>query len=471
MEPGHEVEGNVIDDVTRSKIVLDELMPIEVPRNGLGMTTFTGEEQARIDELTQAALAENRWQHNCEVPVDLADLGFWSYWLYKSENPIEKAELGSGVESYLERFRSPSFNLRPEGFEEEGFSTLSASGDLMCTKGLENAKDHLYEWVYEDIFGADIAYANLESTLTEGTPEALSINAGSSPTINLQETEYRTLVGHRGRNFDVLQLANNHILDCGEAGIQATLRALDADGIEQVGINESAELATNARVIEVAGLKVGWVAHTYCVNFKAFPPGKPWRVNMTPFYLQENPDVSLIETQLRACREAGCDLVVVALHWGLEFEFYPRRHQLKWAHHFADMGADLVIGHHPHVAQPVEIYSPRQSPERKVPILYSLGNLTSVFSHPASVLSLVARIRISRGELAGEEKTVITGLELVPVAIVQALESLRLVPVRFLADGHWAGDFDEYVKEICRYTTLLLGDEWRRPPSDRSVWP
>jgi poly-gamma-glutamate synthesis protein (capsule biosynthesis protein) len=183
---------------------------------------------------------------------------------------------------------------------------------------------------------------------------------------------------------------------------------------------------------------------------------------MTPFHLEPDPDTTAIESQIAACRKMGCDLVFVALHWGLEFEFFPHPHQRMWAHRFAEVGADMVIGHHPHVIQGVEIHRVPGDPERQVPILYSLGNLTPVLSHPATTLSMVARLRLVQGRLLGRARTVIAGLDLTPVLMVSSHRSpLVLARLDELAGGKHDRSMRAYVDEAVGYADLVLGTDWR----------
>jgi poly-gamma-glutamate synthesis protein (capsule biosynthesis protein) len=426
---------------------------------------FEGQFGADIERLTREAVDAGRWREPEDVELNLKNPLSLAYWLYKSWNPIVRGMPGRGVEERLEPFRRTHFDLMPAGFEVESARTLSAAGDLMCTKGLDGAKDRFYEDVAELIFGADIAYANLESTLTTGTIAPTAFTANETPRINLTPAQYETVVSHRGRRFDVVQLANNHILDCGEEGVRTTLARLEADGIQQVGVNATADDAARPRILELEGLRIGWIAHTFSVNFKPFPEDKPWLVNMTPMHLVPDPDVSGIEAQVRACRRAGCDLVLVSLHWGLEFEFYPHPDQVRWAHRFADAGADAVIGHHPHVPQPVEIYHPPDDPARAVPILYSLGNLTSVVSHPSNVVSLVARLTLSTGRIGPERRTLITGLELTPVTLVSEGTDehciVKLVPTASLLSEPLDDDTRRYVAEVASYADIVVGTGWR----------
>jgi len=431
--------------------------PIAIPRDATELMTFDEVERQIIDSKINDARRDGRWHFNQDVPIDVTSTDFWSYWMYKSVTPIEHAEENSGIEERLEPFKRKNFALLPDDFEIESEVTLSACGDLMATAGLENSKDLLYELVADDIFGADIAYANLESTLTTDEVIAIEFSSSDTPKINLTPQQYQTLTSHQGYKYQVLQLANNHILDCGDEGIQTTLSQLDEDGIDQVGVNESQQDSVKAKVIEHNGLKIGWVAHTFSVNLKPMPEDKPWRVNVTPFHMESDPNLDLIEQQILACRNEGCEFVIAAFHWGLEFEFYPHRNQLKWARHLANLGADLIIGHHPHVAQPIEIYNPPNDPDKSVPILYSLGNLTPVISHPASVLSLIAKLRLVTGRYQGQRCTRVADVDLLPVVLLAENSVLKLVPVDQINEKY-NEEFTEYFSEIKRYRNLLLGD-------------
>lgn len=438
-----------------------QYQPVRLPRDARSILKFRPEVSAEIERLTKVALAEHRWESSQDILFDLKSPSFWAYWIHKTEQPITRPMHGTSIETDLEPFRRTRFELLPQASAAQETWTMSAVGDLMCTRGLEDSRDQLYAEVDELIFGTDIAYANLESTLTTGKLAPLVLSADESPMINITPAQYETLMSHRGRHFDVVQLANNHILDCGLEGIETTLKKLRSDGIEQVGVNETAQAALEPRITEHRGLKIGWVAHTFSVNFKPFPPDQPWRVNMTPFHVVRELDTSALEEQIRRCRQAACDLVFVTLHWGLEFEFYPHPQQRVWARRFAELGADLIIGHHPHVIQPVEIY--RTSGGREVPILYSLGNLTPVFSHPATVMGVIARVRICRIDGAVR----LAALDLTPVALVAAAQGsqsrLRLCRLADLQTAGSDAEMQAYVSDLNGYADRILGNGWREP--------
>lgn len=447
-----------------------QYVPIDLPRELTHLLeNFPDEAKETVARITEERLSNGRWDATEDVPFDPNDIEFIAYWLHKTRAPLRKAKQGSGIEQKLEPYRKSHFDLTPPGFVAESTQRLSAVGDLMFAKHIEESRDRLYEPVRDLIFGADCAFANLESTLTSEEPKEFGVTGkGDTPYINITPNQYDSLVKHKGRQFDIVHLANNHILDCGEEGVATTLEQLRRDNIEFAGVYETLADSRAVKTTRVGGIKIGWVAHTFSVNFKPLPENKPWICDITPFHVEPDPDTSRIERQIARAREAGCDLVVLSLHWGLEHEFYPHPDQLQWAHRFADAGADAIIGHHPHVIQFPEIYRPQGQPEKRVPILYSLGNLTPAYSAPFTVLSLVANLRIARGSLFGEPCTRITGLDLTPVVFMGAKDEsgdfASIVPLDVLLRSELDSATGAYVEEIREYADFVLGPDRGRQP-------
>lgn len=157
-------------------------------------------------------------------------------------------------------------------------------------------------------------------------------------------------------NFDLLSLANNHILDWGMEGIQETINSLNKLGIATLGAGENEQAARKSLIFERNGIKFGFLA--YCKN------GQNCATPNTPGA------AALLVDNVRADIEAllkYVDHVIVNLHWGVEFSDYPYPNDVKIAHSIIDYGASCIIGHHPHVVQGMEIYKGR-------PIFYSLGS-------------------------------------------------------------------------------------------------
>lgn len=141
-------------------------------------------------------------------------------------------------------------------------------------------------------------------------------------------------------SVEAVTLANNHSLDYGQKGYDSTVETLDNAGVPFAERDNSCVITTKN------GLKVGLYGAVY--------------------YLL---DVDVITSSLRSLKEAGCDLVIFAPHWGVEGTYHPTQAQVELAHAAIDAGADIVWGSHPHVLQPVEQYNGGV-------IYYSLGNFS-----------------------------------------------------------------------------------------------
>lgn len=447
------------------------LHPIDMPHDDLAsFTGFDEKMRARLTERVAQAYAAGRWRSSEDILFNPRDPEFIAYWAQKCRDPITEPMKGSGLENHFRPFRQTRFDLAPQGFRSMRSWRLSAVGDLMPARHVAESEGRLYRNVAELIFGADCAYANLECTVVpDELRQAGDFRVGETPIMNVLEKEYRALTRHDGHRFDVLQLANNHVLDDGEEGIANTLAILARDGITALGAYGSAQAAGRPNVTRLGDLAVGWVAHTFSVNEKPLPDGKPWMVDVTPFLVERAPDYSRIISQVDAARAAGCDIVIVCLHWGAEWEFFPLPVQIDWAHAIADAGADAIIGTHPHVIQPVEIYRPESDRRRRVPILYSLGNLTPTMGADYTTLSLVANLTLSRGRSDGTDRALVTALDLTPVAFMGEVEGGRhyaaCVALRDVVTGEHDPETRAYTEGLSRYADLVLGPGWRSGPA------
>jgi poly-gamma-glutamate capsule biosynthesis protein CapA/YwtB (metallophosphatase superfamily) len=164
-----------------------------------------------------------------------------------------------------------------------------------------------------------------------------------------------------GGNIDAVTLANNHAYDMRLAGVIETPQILDELGIRYVGAHRHDGAKLRAETIEVRGWRIGYVAATTERN-------EPHRDGGPEL---PHADRLALEAELVpviAAARADHDLVIVVLHWGIEYEPAPADWQVSAARAFIDAGADAVVGHHPHVLQGIERYGDGI-------IAYSLGNL------------------------------------------------------------------------------------------------
>jgi poly-gamma-glutamate capsule biosynthesis protein CapA/YwtB (metallophosphatase superfamily) len=199
--------------------------------------------------------------------------------------------------------------------------------------------------------GADLRLGNLESPLARGPAVAASKlvlrGAPAAP------------AALAAAGIDCVALANNHLMDFGPEGIRQTRAALDAAGVSHAGAGEDAAVAASPAVLCSRGQTVGVLA--FCDVEQR-----------SPLYAgPSSPGVAPLVPADAACRVASlrsrADWVVVHLHWGVELARLPLPRQRGLARELVRAGADLILGHHPHVLQPLEFVD-------GVPVFYSLGN-------------------------------------------------------------------------------------------------
>lgn len=165
---------------------------------------------------------------------------------------------------------------------------------------------------------------------------------------------------------DVVTLANNHTLDRGEAVIQSALNYWDQLEIPYVGSYRSEADQNEPRIVEKNDISFAFLGYSYGTNSIPVPSGKDYLINLLDRE-QMREDVT------RAKAEA--DVVVMHLHFGLEYQTDPNQVQRDWATYAANLGVDIIFGHHPHVLQPPE-WIERDDGSRTF-VIYSLGNFLS----------------------------------------------------------------------------------------------
>lgn len=435
---------------------------LNMPDNDLELVRLTDFQREMLQKITERAQANGEWEHALDFRMDYNDLEFGAYYLNKSVRPILKPLKGHDeLETLFGGFRKSRFVLN--GGEGKNTVQISAVGDLMCTADLESSKDILYEDVAPYIFDSDICFANLESTFSDGKVAPMVISSEEGPKVNLAEPQYSTLTDYKGKKYDVLQLCNNHIIDCGIEGIDRTLTHLKEDGISQVGVNADEKASHGTTITEKAGIRIGWVSHTTLLNNRSLPEDKPWLVNVTLFDPFEDADLSKIKEQIRYCKAEKCDLIIVSLHWGLEMEFYPHPKEREWAQVFADEGADIIIGQHPHVIQYSEVIHPEYDASKDVPVVYSQGNLTPVLSCAASCLSTIVRFSVNHEG----SRTKVTEMEILPVTVVRHISDgeahieLKKVTTLLQMKPELDEEMQAYAEQTASYADMVLGTDWR----------
>lgn len=323
---------------------------------------------------------------------DIAEMGLIDNlnWIYKSKNFVTAPELALDARTFMAE-GSVSLAATPSDAETV---RLNFVGDILRCAGIDHARDRIYAQVADLIFDADLSIANFESPVTTDDLVDEIIGDAGPPMENCSEPLFDVLTSHDGHRLDVLNLANNHIFDKGAEGLATTMATLAARGIAQIGLVDDPAGTATATVFERSGLKIGFATATFGINSMSTPEG--WAVKHSPLTPKRGaPDLGLIKAQIDDARAQGADLVVAVLHWGHEFEMFPRVAQQKAARDLAEYGADLIVCHHSHVSQPIELYE-CQTSGRTVPIAYSLGSLVWGFMHDAIATSLVLGVDVVR---------------------------------------------------------------------------
>ncbi|MDR1797232.1 MAG: CapA family protein [Clostridiales Family XIII bacterium] len=234
-----------------------------------------------------------------------------------------------------------------------------------------------YEPVRPLVEAADFAYVNQE-TICGGA----GLRVSGWPEFNSPPEALDALAG---AGFDWISAATNHTLDRGEAGVRAELEYLEENlpGLVCTGIHASATDRAAPKTVTVNGVTLGLASYTYGLNGKEPPEGEEWLVDVI--------DEGRIGEDLRALTAAS-DVQIVSLHWGEEYEKEPSGGQRALAQKLADLGCDVILGTHPHVAQPMEILAGAGGGQTLV--YYSLGNFLSAQDEPERLLGEMARFTI-----------------------------------------------------------------------------
>lgn len=243
--------------------------------------------------------------------------------------------------------------------------TLAAFGDVMLDRDvgqhfLSTPGDFTMPDIREALSDCDLVFANLENPVSgNGTAHAIQ-----KPRVTFRaKPESLDVLDLLGVKF--VSLGNNHMLDYGEAALIDTLKHLDERGIKRAGAGRDYSEANRPLLIEKNSVSLAFISHTlvYSASTLAATATSPGVAD---------PSIKGILKSISTLTAQGHQ-VVVSLHWGIEYGFYPLPYQRAYAHKMIDAGAALILGHGPHYPQGVEDYG-------RGLIFYSLGNF--IFDEP-----------------------------------------------------------------------------------------
>ncbi len=247
----------------------------------------------------------------------------------------------------------------PENIEK-GTAVIAFGGDTTQSDVFGEATSwRSMKYPFEDVAdifgGADIAFVNLETCVSDRGESEKSEGFGfrTSP-------EY--LQAYTEAGIDIVSCANNHTRDYGMDALSDTFTNLTQYEIDYIGAGNNLSEAQKLEIYEVNGIKIGFTA----LNM----------INMNPtwYATEERAGINCVDfadcedyLDLIAEYDKQCDVLFVSAHWGIEYTNAITEEQEQMAHLLCDNGADIILGHHSHVLQPIESYNGSM-------IFYSLGN-------------------------------------------------------------------------------------------------
>lgn len=272
----------------------------------------------------------------------------------------------------------PSFLTTQNNNDNEGFITVSPSpeattvnqkwslaavGDIMLSRNVDatiKKTEQQYDYPYTKIksfLPGDIVFGNLETPLIDGA----SVPSGTM----VFRSDIKNAEALKKAGFTILSLANNHTPNQGQKGLLSTFQVLTDQELTYIGAGKNYNDAYSYKTVQINNFKIAWLAYN---DNDVVPPsygasGENEENSHAGTALMQN---AKLEEEIQAAKEKT-DFIIISMHSGTEYKELPNSHQIDFAHRAIDAGADLVIGHHPHVVQTIEKYKDKY-------ILYSLGN-------------------------------------------------------------------------------------------------
>ena len=307
---------------------------------------------------------------------------------------------------------------------------LMAVGDIMAhMRNIELAFDDAaggydffpyFEMVAPILNQADWVIGNLETRLA-------GEEAGYSgyPLFNAPDQLAFAL---KRAGFSLLGTANNHCLDKGASGVVRTNETLTKAGLLYTGSFSDPEDERNIRMLRKNGLNLAVTAYTYGSNGIPIPRGREFMVNLI------NPEK--IKDDFKRCRAAGADFIICLMHYGFEYHRYPCSSQKKLTNLLFKMGADLVLGSHPHVVQPCRFFSVDNQGRLAA---YSLGNFISNQRRKFTDLGVILEVTLMKDSMNMKRTT---GIRAIPIKVLRL--TLKGRPTYRIYPMSFAGDLSDY---------------------------
>lgn len=269
----------------------------------------------------------------------------------------------------------------PEKSKDKIISFIAAGDNIIHENVILDAKEYaefvpngktynfepMYSELSEIISAADIAFINQEGPIGGSV-----LGYSGYPHFNAPDEVGTALVN---AGFDIINIANNHVLDKGEQGYKNSIDFWESQPVTLLGGYKSEEDFNTIRYIEKDGIKIALLSYTYTTN-SFLPPTSELYV---PYY-----DKTIVDKQSKEARE-NADVVIVSMHWGTENSFDVNSAQKEYRDILVKNNVDVIIGTHPHVLQPIELSD--RPDGKKTLVAYSLGNFLSRQQYTKNMVS------------------------------------------------------------------------------------
>ena len=285
-----------------------------------------------------------------------------------------------------------------EVIPEDTVINIVGIGDSLChSQNFKDAYDSetgtydfspMFKNVTKYIENATVAVGNLETTLAgeeRGYSGYPTFNSPDELALDLKEM-----------GIDILTTANNHCLDTGYNGLVSTLNTLDEYGIDHTGTSRSEEEQNTILFKDLEGIKTAFLCYTYGTNGIPIPSGRDYSVNLI--------DKEFMKEQLDKAKEEGAELIVVSMHWGSEYRIKQTEEQEDLAEFLIKNGADIILGNHSHVPEPMEMKEVTldDGSKREGFVIYSMGNFFSAQIQEYTRDTLIVNVEVRKNGQTGE---------------------------------------------------------------------
>jgi poly-gamma-glutamate capsule biosynthesis protein CapA/YwtB (metallophosphatase superfamily) len=298
------------------------------------------------------------------IIIGLAVGGFFAYQKYEStnntiallNNELNQKEQQIAETQSLEKNIQSLKKTLTEKENSEKIYTILAGGDIMMDRGVEGKikklnknYDFSFDLIRDELRLVDIMFANLEGSISD-----VGADTGKPYSFRFEPAVAGAL---SSAGINIVSLANNHMLDWGRESLCATTKHLDAVGINYVGAGCDSDQAEKPYITTLGNTRIGFLAYTEFYQGAHATENRP---GMSEW------DMKKIALDINDLKKE-VDVVLISMHWGEEYKHRATDNQVLLGQQLVDAGADVVIGHHPHVDQEIERYNNGW-------IIYSLGN-------------------------------------------------------------------------------------------------